>query len=616
MTERFFAPCPRGLEAALAAELTRIGATDVAVADGGVGFAGGLDLACRANLESRIASRVLWRVGGGPYRDEHALYDAGQGRRLEGAVRADAHAARRRRGHALAAAEPRVRDAARQGRRLRPAARRHGRAAVDRQARSPTSASHVYLTDRDATVYLDTSGEPLFKRGYRRDTDEAPLRENLAAGLLALTGWTPDVPFLDPMCGSGTIAVEAALIAADRAPGLARTFGFQKLAWFDGPAWQRMKQTARDRIRAAPAVPALFASDLAPGAVAKAQSNLRAAQVDAFVARRDGRLPRACRRRRRAACCSPIRPTACGSTTRRSSRAFYPLAGRRAEAALRGLDRVLLHRRPAAAEAHPPQGHAQDAALQRRARVPAVRVPDRRRPACARGLKRSRVIESPLHPPSRSTRHAHASVPALRVGPHAVHPRARRRRSRTCRRSSRKAAGSGGTSRPTTCANARGWTKAACRRRRTSTRRIRFPPTTPSASSPQGALASGRPFGEHRPRRRLRRPPPGGARLGAALRRASPPTTPSASSPRGGARLGAALRRASVPPEGALASGRPFGEHRLTPARRAPPSRRAVRFVQARPRRIPTPSVPRRSRAGTTRPRRAPSACPSPVRSP
>ena len=75
MTERFFAPCPRGLEAALAAELTRIAATDVAVADGGVGFTGGLDLACRANLESRIASRVLWRVGGGPYRDEHALYD-------------------------------------------------------------------------------------------------------------------------------------------------------------------------------------------------------------------------------------------------------------------------------------------------------------------------------------------------------------------------------------------------------------------------------------------------------------------------------------------------------------------------------------------------------------
>jgi putative N6-adenine-specific DNA methylase len=85
------------------------------------------------------------------------------------------------------------------------------------------------------------------------------------------------------MCGSGTIAVEAALIAADRAPGLARTFGFQKLAWFDGPAWQRLKQTARDRVRSGPVEPTIFASDLAAGATGKTQVNLRAAQVDAFV---------------------------------------------------------------------------------------------------------------------------------------------------------------------------------------------------------------------------------------------------------------------------------------------------------------------------------------------
>ena len=283
MTERFFSPCPRGLEAVLAAELTRIAAADVTVADGGVGFAGGLDLACRANLESRIASRVLWRVGGGPYRDEHALYDLVKAIDWKAlfaptrTLRVDI-AAKRSPLQSLEFATLRVKDAVcdrlRDDTGVRPS--------VDK--RQPDVRIAVYLTDRDATVYVDTSGEPLFKRGYRRDTDEAPLRENLAAGLLALTGWTPGVPFLDPMCGSGTIAVEAALIAADRAPGLARTFGFQKLAWFDGPAWQRMKQTARDRIRTAPEVPALFASDVAPGAVAKAQSNLRAAQVDAFVA--------------------------------------------------------------------------------------------------------------------------------------------------------------------------------------------------------------------------------------------------------------------------------------------------------------------------------------------
>jgi putative N6-adenine-specific DNA methylase len=282
MSERFFAPCPRGLETALAAELTGIGAADVTIAEGGAGFAGELPLACRANLESRIASRVLWRVGTGPYRDEHGLYE------LVRAIDWTRHflpsrtlrvdiAATRSPLQSLEFATLRVKDAVcdrmRDDTGTRPS--------IDK--RQPDVRVSAYLTDRDATIYVDTSGEPLFKRGYRRDAEEAPLRENLAAGLLALTGWTPSLPLLDPMCGSGTIAVEAALIAADRAPGLARTFGFQKLAWFDGPAWQRMKQTARDRVRSAPAEPTIFASDLAAGAIGKTQVNLRAAQVDAFV---------------------------------------------------------------------------------------------------------------------------------------------------------------------------------------------------------------------------------------------------------------------------------------------------------------------------------------------
>ncbi len=283
MTERYFAPCPRGLEAVLAAELGRLAATDVTATDGGVGFAGPLDLACRVNLESRIASRILWRVAGGPCRDERALYALVQAidwKRLFAptrTLRVDV-AATRSPLQSLEFATLRVKDAVCD--RLR--ADTGTRPSIDKRA--PDVRVAAYLTECDATVYVDTSGEPLFKRGYRRDTDEAPLRENLAAGLLALTGWTPGTPFLDPMCGSGTLAVEAALLAADRAPGLARTFGFQKLAWFDGPAWQRMKQAARDRMHAAPAAPAIFASDLAAGAVAKAQSNLRAAKVDAFVA--------------------------------------------------------------------------------------------------------------------------------------------------------------------------------------------------------------------------------------------------------------------------------------------------------------------------------------------
>ena len=282
MSERFFAPCPRGLETVLAAELTRIGAADVTTVDGGAGFTGPLELACRTNLESRIASRILWRVGGGPYSDEHALYALVKAIDWKAlflptrTLRVDI-AATRSPLQSLEFATLRVKDAVcdrlRDDTGVRPS--------IDK--RLPDVRVHVHLTERDATIYLDTSGEPLFKRGYRRDAEEAPLRENLAAGVIALTGWTPDQPFLDPMCGSGTIAVEAALIAADRAPGLMRTFGFQRLLWFDGPAWQRMKQSARDRIRPAPAAPTLFASDLAQGAVAKTQGNLRMAQVDGWV---------------------------------------------------------------------------------------------------------------------------------------------------------------------------------------------------------------------------------------------------------------------------------------------------------------------------------------------
>ena len=245
-------------------------------------FAGPLDLVYRANLESRLASRILWRVAIGPYRDEDDLY------RLVHAVEWTRHfaptrtlrvdvAATRSPLRSLEFATLRTKDAVcdrfREKTGVRPS--------VDKRA--PDARVHVHLTETEATVYLDTSGEPLFKRGYRRDTEEAPLRENLAAGLLMLAQWSPGEPFLDPMCGSGTIAVEAALIAADRAPGLSRRFGFQKLAWYDGPAWQRITQAARDRVRAAPAQPTLFASDLAAGAVGKTQAHLAAAKVADFV---------------------------------------------------------------------------------------------------------------------------------------------------------------------------------------------------------------------------------------------------------------------------------------------------------------------------------------------
>ncbi len=282
MAERYFAPCPRGLEGALAEELTLLGGEFVTPTDGGVAFGGPIELAYRANLESRLASRILWQVAHGGYRNEDELYRMARNvdwRRLfnvERTLRVDLAATR----SPLASIEfatLKVKDAVCD--RFRADTGR--RPSVDKER--PDVRVHAYLTEREATLYLDTSGEPLFKRGWRRDADVAPLRENLAAGLLALAGWTPDMPLLDPMCGAGTIAIEAALVAADLAPGGKRTFGFQKLAWYDGPTWQRIRQRARDRVRQRSGACRIFASDIDPHAVAKCRSNAAAAGVADWI---------------------------------------------------------------------------------------------------------------------------------------------------------------------------------------------------------------------------------------------------------------------------------------------------------------------------------------------
>jgi len=282
MAEAFFATCPRGLEAGLAAEVTALGAQYVTPTDGGVGFSGELELAYHANLESRLASRILWRVAHGRCRSEDELYALAnkvQWERLfhvDRTLRVDVTGTRSPL-QSLEFATLRVKDAVcdrfRAVSGIRPS--------VEKER--PDVRVHAFLTEREGTLYLDTSGEALFKRGYRREADAAPLRENLAAGLILLSGWTPGTPFLDPMCGSGTIAIEAALIAADRAPGLARTFGFQKLSWYDGPAWQRIRQRARDRVRPAPDAPLIFASDVDPRVVDVARRNLATAGVAGFV---------------------------------------------------------------------------------------------------------------------------------------------------------------------------------------------------------------------------------------------------------------------------------------------------------------------------------------------
>jgi putative N6-adenine-specific DNA methylase len=243
----FFAVCPRGLQDLLAAELQACGATKVAPGPGGAGFDGSLATAYAVNLQSRLASRVLWRLAGGSYRDESDLYELARSVAWEEhfkpsqTLRVDVTATRSPL-RSLQFATLRVKDAIADRMRERCGER----PSVDRAVPDVQVVAH--LAQQRADLYLDLSGEPLFKRGWRLEKGEAPLKENLAAGLLACAGWTPAVALHDPFCGSGTIPIEAACIATRRAPGLARHFAFEKLLGFDARAWRQILVQAREAV--------------------------------------------------------------------------------------------------------------------------------------------------------------------------------------------------------------------------------------------------------------------------------------------------------------------------------------------------------------------------------
>jgi putative N6-adenine-specific DNA methylase len=274
----FFATAPRGLESLLQKEISSLGAKDVAIVAGGISFKGGWDTCYRVNLWSRIASRVLWKVHDFAYGNEDDLYKAakaldwpsyfGVERTLRVNVTAQKSPLR-----SLEFATLRVKDAVCD--RFRDTLGR--RPDVERAA--PDVRVHVFLEKERGTLYLDTSGEPLFKRGWRAGQAEAPLRENLAAGIVMLTGWRPDEPLLDPMCGGGTLLAEAAAMARGRAPGARRDFGFPSLKSFDASLWEGVKREKP----AEPADPVLYGSDNDPEALKAARRNLAAAGVERWV---------------------------------------------------------------------------------------------------------------------------------------------------------------------------------------------------------------------------------------------------------------------------------------------------------------------------------------------
>jgi putative N6-adenine-specific DNA methylase len=152
----------------------------------------------------------------------------------------------------------------------------------DVDTRAPDVRIHAFLDERTLTLYLDTSGEPLYKRGWRTRTGEAPLKENLAAGIVTLTGWRGDEPFLDPMCGGGTILLEAAAIALAIAPGSRREFGFERLEGFDARLWRELRERAKAREHRDRPV-AIFGADLYGAEIAKARAAVAAAGLERAV---------------------------------------------------------------------------------------------------------------------------------------------------------------------------------------------------------------------------------------------------------------------------------------------------------------------------------------------
>ncbi|MEY4527879.1 MAG: Ribosomal large subunit methyltransferase [Nitrospirota bacterium] len=281
-TYRCFAPCPRGLEALLFQELTTLGAADLRQTEGGVGFSGALAVLYRANLESRIASRILLEVAHVPYRNEQDIYVAAcaipwpqwflPSRTIKVKTSAQ-HCPLKSLDFVTLRIKDAVCDTFTRLKGARPSV----------NSSRPDIRIDAFLDATHLTLYLGTTGDSLFKRGFRQSTVDAPLRENLAAGIVQLTGWNGTTPLLDPLCGGGTIPLEAAMIARHIPPGLGRRFAFELFSNFDQALWKTVQTKAREKQLSASPAP-IYASDRDARAVQTAKDQFARAGVTGDIA--------------------------------------------------------------------------------------------------------------------------------------------------------------------------------------------------------------------------------------------------------------------------------------------------------------------------------------------
>ena len=225
------------------------------------------------NLESRIASRILWRVGQGSYRHEEDLYRLAlqlpwpQWFSVNCRIKVRL-VAQQSPLTSLEFSTLRVKDA------ICDCFLREIKKRPEVDKRNPDIQIVVFVDEGQVVMYLDTTGSPLFKRGWRQAVGEAPLRENLAAGILRLSGWTSEQVLLDPMCGSGTFLIEAALMAKGVAQGARREFSFRHFRNFDRVVWSEMRPDVQQALPKTPQLK-LFGFDHDAEALSTARSNLQ-----------------------------------------------------------------------------------------------------------------------------------------------------------------------------------------------------------------------------------------------------------------------------------------------------------------------------------------------------
>jgi 23S rRNA (guanine2445-N2)-methyltransferase / 23S rRNA (guanine2069-N7)-methyltransferase len=284
----FFATCPKGVEDLLSGELRALGAEEVRTTLAGVGFTGSLGVAFSACLWSRVAGRILLPLSTFPVQTADDLYD---GVRMipwedhmnpSGTLAVDAGVSASALTHSgftalktKDAVVDRFRD-------------RSGKRPSVRVVR-PDVKINVHVHRDRATVSLDLSGESLHLRGYRMEKGEAPLRENLASAILLRAGWAQTAAmghsFIDPMCGSGTLPIEAAFIAGDMAPGLRREYyGFLGWNGFDRDLWRALLVEARFRAdEGVKRLPPISGCDSDTGALRIARRNLKRAGLEGKI---------------------------------------------------------------------------------------------------------------------------------------------------------------------------------------------------------------------------------------------------------------------------------------------------------------------------------------------